>query len=178
MTSPAQSTPTVLDQAQRAPQTVTAAGASLRRLIDGVRWIDTRAVVTRNGLVTEVFRPEWAPDFAVRNAAYCTLIAGAASAWHCHRGQSDLVVPLSGHLKVALYDDRPESPTHRQVDELFVNPARPGALLVPPRVWHGIKNIDAGSSAYVVFNDQPFVHEAPDDWVLPPTTDLIPYRLA
>lgn len=169
---------TVLDRAPRAPQTVRADGSTVRRLIEGARWIDTRAVVTRNGLVTEVFRPEWVEGFAVRNAAYCTLLPGAASAWHCHRGQSDLVVPLSGQLKVALYDDRPESKTHGQVDELFVNPARPGALLVPPGVWHGIKNVDGAGSAYVVFNDQPFVHEAPDDWVLPPTSDLIPYRLA
>jgi len=66
--------------------------------------------------------------------------AGVAKAWHIHRIQTDWWYVACGLLKVALYDTRPESQTHRTTMEILLGEHQPGRVLrVPPGVAHGCK---------------------------------------
>lgn len=148
-----------------------------RRLIEGVAVREVRNVVTGNSVTTELLRPGWLPEgVAMQQAIAVTLLPGAVSAWHQHRGRWDFVFVVAGHLRVVLHDPRAESPTHGQVDVLHLSPARPGLVSIPPWVWHGVQNLAGAPAVFVNFFDRPYDYDDPDEWRLPADTEEIPYR--
>jgi dTDP-4-dehydrorhamnose 3,5-epimerase len=169
----------MLEQARRAPQTVTADWLPVGEApFAGVQVKEIRNVVVRAGVLTECFRPEWFdPPFAARHMIHMALLPGGLSSWHCHRRQSDVIVPVRGQMRVGLYDDRAESATYRAFRMVHVSLARPVAIRVPPQVWHAIRNPASEEAAYVVVNDEVYDYAEPDDWTLPPGSDAIPHRL-
>ena len=50
-------------------------------------------------------------------------------------------------------------------------------LVIPPGVWHSLRNVGPDEGSYIVLNDTLFDYANPDDWVLPPGSDLIPVRM-
>jgi len=169
----------VLDQAQRAPQTVTSDWEPLASIpIQGVQIKEIKNVVIRAGVLVECYRPEWFEDpFLPVHVVYMTLIAGGLTSWHHHRTQRDVIVTVRGQVRLGLFDERPDSPSYGCFKVLHLSEARPTAVRVPPLVWHAIKNPTNEPAAYVVMNDQPYHYEEPDDWTLPPGSNKIPYTL-
>lgn len=167
----------MLKGAVKDKQTVQPDGRIIRDLIDGVQVKDLRNIVTRNGLTTEVYRDEWSLwDGNPRHIIHVTFRAHAISAWHCHERQTDNIFVTDGTLRLALYDDRPESPTRGKLNVIHLSRAAPMLVVVPPMIWHGMKNLEAGVSSMINFFDRPYVYEDPDEWRLPEDTDQIPYR--
>jgi dTDP-4-dehydrorhamnose 3,5-epimerase len=76
---------------------------------------------------------------------------GTIKAFHFHRHQTDLWVPVVGMLQVALVDLRPESPTFGRKNTMYMGSLKPWQLLIPPGVGHGYKVIGerAAMLAYV-----------------------------
>lgn len=132
---------TALHQARCAPQTVSPDWQPVVPLgIQGIQIKEIRNVVIRSGVLTECYRPEWFEDpFDAGHVVYMSLIAGGVSSWHCHRRQRDVIVPVSGQLRLGLYDDRPDSLSYRSFKMLNLSITRPMAVRVPPLVWHAIK---------------------------------------
>lgn len=169
----------MIEGARQAAQTVTADWIPVGPpLFAGVQAKEIRNVVVRSGVLTECFRPEWFdPPFSARHVVHMALMPGGLSAWHCHRRQSDVIVPVRGQLRIGLYDDRPDSPTYKAFRLIHAAVARPVAVRVPPLVWHGIHNPTQDDAAYIVVNDEVYDYADPDDWILPPGSDAIPHRL-
>lgn len=64
-------------------------------------------------------------------------------AWHIHKVQTDWWYVAGGVLKVALYDARPGSRTHKEIMEMTMGDGHPAAVLrIPPGVAHGCKCIN------------------------------------
>jgi dTDP-4-dehydrorhamnose 3,5-epimerase len=148
-----------------------------RDLIAGVQAREVRNVVTSNGITTELFRRDWGiVDYEIPQIIHVALRGGAVSAWHMHQQKTDHLFVVGGHLRIVLYDERTDSPTHGQVDVFHLSPARPQLLVVPPSVWHGVQNLSNDTSTFVNFFDREYDYEDPDDWRLPPDTTEIPYR--
>jgi dTDP-4-dehydrorhamnose 3,5-epimerase len=145
-------------------------------LLDGVRTFEVKNIVTGNGFTTEVFRPDWGvASLPIQHVIHVSLHPGVISAWHQHRIQTDHIFVVSGTLRVVLYDGRDESPTNGGLNVLNVSNVRPTLLVVPPGVWHGVKNIGAGMTSFVNYFDRPYNYEDPDEWRLPRDTPEIPY---
>ncbi|NOZ50324.1 MAG: hypothetical protein GXP37_09810 [Chloroflexi bacterium] len=69
---------------------------------------------------------------------------GVIKAWHVHRYQVDWWYCPIGNIKVALYDTRPDSPTHGELMELYMGDNYPAIVLrIPPGVAHGYKILSA-----------------------------------
>src|SRR5712675_3100678 len=86
----------MLEQARRAPQTVTADWIPVaQQKIAGVQIKEMKNVVIRAGVLTECFRPEWFdPPFHAAHVVYMALTPGGISSWHCHGSQTDVIVPV------------------------------------------------------------------------------------
>lgn len=55
--------------------------------IAGVRTHEMRPIVTGNGVTTELFRKDWGvPTGELMHMIHVSLLPGAVSAWHMHRG--------------------------------------------------------------------------------------------
>jgi dTDP-4-dehydrorhamnose 3,5-epimerase len=79
------------------------------------------------------------------------MYAGVVKAWHIHKKQTDWWYVQSGLIKVALYDTRPDSPTHGQLQEILMGDNQPPIVLkVPPGVAHGCKCISGPAMLFYI----------------------------
>jgi dTDP-4-dehydrorhamnose 3,5-epimerase len=122
-------------------------------LIEGVRlkpydlWPDDR------GYFLEVIRMQqglagaFPPETTQVSAALS--YPATIKAFHFHRLQTDLWVPMLGMFQVALVDLRADSPTFGLKNTLYLGSLRPWQLLIPPGVGHGYKVIGEGPGVLV-----------------------------
>jgi dTDP-4-dehydrorhamnose 3,5-epimerase len=78
-------------------------------------------------------------------------------------------------MKVVLYDGREDSPTYKNIVELFAGEKNPILISVPPGVYHGFKGIGTETAYFLSIPTLPYNYEDPDEYRLPPDTDEIPY---
>jgi dTDP-4-dehydrorhamnose 3,5-epimerase len=106
-----------------------------------------------------------------------TLDPGRVAAWHVHGRTIDRLHVVAGRVRVVLYDAREGSPNFGVVnDDLIFGEHRPATIVVPPGVWHGLKNIGATTAAVVNLVDREYDYATPDHLRLPEDCPQIPYR--
>lgn len=155
----------------RDPQTVVAGGRrSTSPRIAGVRMVDLGNVMTRSGWMVEVFRTDWsaAGSSTVQQVNWVELAPGAVTDWHCHREQTDHLIGVGGNVKLALWDGRDDSPTRGSTDVFRIGAMRPLMIVVPPGIWHGLRNESGAAAGYINVIDRLYNHENPDNWRLTP----------
>ena len=79
---------------------------------------------------------------------------GTIKAFHFHRRQTDVWVPVSGMFQVALVDLREGSPTQGLRNTLYIGSLRPWKVLVPPGVGHGYKVLGREPGVLVYATDR------------------------
>jgi dTDP-4-dehydrorhamnose 3,5-epimerase len=78
-----------------------------------------------------------------------------------------------GNIKFVLYDDRANSLTRGEVQEIFMGPDNYCLVTVPPLVWNGFKGI--GKEMAIVANCTSIPHRPDGIDRLDPFDPLIPY---
>jgi dTDP-4-dehydrorhamnose 3,5-epimerase len=149
------------------------------RLIDGARLREVKHVPKRDGHLVEIFRSDWRLDEGgVDQVFRIVLFPGAVNAWHGHEATTDRLFVSDGLVQVVLYDSRPASPTRGLVCELRLGELRPALLVVPPRVWHGVKNVGPRPACLLNLVDRAYRYDDPDHWRLPWDSPEVPFRFA
>lgn len=147
-----------------------------QELLEGVHVRDVRHVMKDSGYLTEVYRRDWGVGTGVIDQVFqVVLLPGAISAWHAHRTTTDRLFVVSGTQKVVLYDGRETSRTAGRLNVFRMGELRPALVLIPPGVWHGLKNIGDGASAVMNLVDSAYDYEDPDHWRAPADTPDIPF---
>lgn len=142
------------------------AGASTthrRGPVDGVVVSPLRRVDTERGHLLEIARrdDQWFVDFG---QVYATsTLPGVIKAWYRHQAQDDTLTVLTGTALIALYDDRPASPTYGNVQVEEIGRDAPRCIVVPRLVWHGFQAISAEPIVLVHVNSEPFEFDEPDE---------------
>jgi dTDP-4-dehydrorhamnose 3,5-epimerase len=166
----------VLRGAKKDPQLITSSWCTLQELIAGVALRQVANVPGNRGVLTEIFRPEWDPSGGpVGQIFQVRLFPAAISAWHCHLTAVDRLFIGVGHVRVVLYDARPESATHGRINEFHLGESRSGLLIVPPQVWHGVQNVGGVPALLLNAPTRPYDYEDPDHYRLPANTPEIPF---
>ena len=100
---------------------------------------------------------------------------GAIKAWKRHKKQTqNLVVPF-GKIRLAIYDDRQMSSTHRKIIEYEVGrPEHYRLIHIPPMLWYGFQGIGHQTSLIANCTDQP--HNPEETESLPANSEHIPYQ--
>ena len=167
-----------LEAASKDTATVAADGSSLEALIDGVEVRRAQTHADERGTLTEIFDPRW--EFTDDPLVYvylATLRTEQIRGWVVHLLQNDRLFAYAGVLKIALYDARIDSPTHGLVNVFHLGSHDPTLLSIPAGVYHGVRNVGSDEGAFVNLPSQPYQHDDPDKYRLPPDNDVIPYRL-
>lgn len=161
---------------ERDPQTVTAGGGRAKAPnIFGVQVHELGNVLTRSGFMTEIFRTDWpAIGISVRQINWVQLNPGAVTDWHAHAKQTDHLIGVGGNIRLALWDGRESSPTHGATDLVRIGALRPVLVIVPPGVWHGLRNESGEPAGYINAIDELYEHDNPDNWRLSPRSVDIP----
>jgi dTDP-4-dehydrorhamnose 3,5-epimerase len=143
-------------------------------VIDGVIVTPLRQICDERGKVMHMLRAT-DPHFQSFGEIYFSCIyPGAIKAWHIHKKMTLNYAVPHGRIKFVLYDDRPNSPTKGELQELFLGVDNYCLVTVPPMVWNGFKGI--GTEPAVVANCASIPHDPTEIERMDPFTDHIAYQ--
>jgi len=145
-------------------------------MIKGVQVTPLRQILDERGKVMHMLKVG-DPEFQQFGEVYFSCVnPGAIKGWHIHKEMTLNYAVPHGHIKFVLYDDRPESPTHGEIQELFLGPDNYCLVTVPPMVWNGFKGI--GTEMAIVANCATIPHSSDEIDRRDPFDSSIPYDWA
>lgn len=89
---------------------------------------------------------------------FSMMYPGVIKAWHRHRQQTDFWICAAGHLKVGIHRD-PDA----QSWLMIIGEKRPGALIIPPTLWHGAATVGPDPAGLLYYVSHAFNPQAPDE---------------
>ena len=144
-------------------------------LISGVTLTKLNQFSNEHGALLHMLRCDAAEFTRFGECYFAEMLPGAIKTWKRHRIQTqNLAVPV-GRIRMVIYDDRDESVTRRQLQELEVG--RPDAYLlvqIPPGLWYGFACI--GDTPALLVNCTDFPHDPTESEQSPPNSLIIPYQ--
>jgi len=113
-------------------------------MIKGVKIIELNTHKDERGFFREIVRfPEQFKGIPVGQLSHSQVNEGVIKAWHGHVYQYQWNYVVKGQIQVALYDDRKDSPTHKETIEFVAGDGvQPIAYFFPPGIFHGYKCIN------------------------------------
>ncbi len=138
-----------------------------RATIEGVIVRELVVHLDGRGEVTELWSRPWMKDGLgqVEHLYQSATDYGVVKCWHLHDVHTDHFTVTRGKLQVSIVDLRPESPTFRHVNRLFLGTLRPRLVKIPPRIMHGWKALSAPE--VLVVNGQSHVYDPADEFKFP-----------
>lgn len=145
-------------------------------MIEGVVVTPLRQILDERGKIMHMLK-QGDDVFQKFGEIYFSCIhPGAIKGWHIHKEMTLNYAVPHGLIKFVLYDDRPDSSTRGEVQEVFMGPDNYCLVTVPPKVWNGFKGI--GSEMAIVANCATMQHSAEEIDRLDPFDSAIPYDWA
>jgi len=142
-------------------------------MIDGVLIHPLKQTPDERGKIMHMLRCD-DPHFERFGEIYFSVVnPGVVKGWHLHREMTLNYAVVSGMIKLVLFDDRPDSQTRGNLQELFIGEANYVLVRIPPGIWNGFKGI--GIVPAIIANCATLPHK-PDEIVrLDPFNNSIPY---
>ncbi len=142
-------------------------------MIDGVRVIPLKQIPDERGKIMHMLRNDADGFLGFGEIYFSCIYPGAIKGWHIHKKMVlNYAVPF-GHIKFVLYDNRPESSTQGELQEIFLGPDNYCLVTVPPMVWNGFKGI--GTDMAIVANCSSIPHDSTEIDRMDPFDPSIPY---
>jgi len=142
-------------------------------LIDGVQVHQLGQIPDERGKVMHMLRRD-DPHFQEFGEIYFSMInPGAIKGWHLHKKMVLNYACIVGMIKLVLYDDRENSISRGELQEIFIGESNYALVRIPANVWNGFKGIS--SSSAIVANCATQVHETEEIIRLDPLDNQIPY---
>lgn len=129
-------------------------------MIEGVEIISLRTFLDERGLVRHMLRCTDTYFKQFGEIYFSVIFPGAIKGWHVHRKMELNYAVVSGNIKLVLYDAREDSPTHGELQEIFMGEDNYVLAKVPPYVVNGFKAI--GNEKAIVANCATIPHD-PDE---------------
>lgn len=142
-------------------------------MIAGVKITPLRQISDERGKVMHMLRCDSELFQEFGEIYFSCIYPGAIKGWHIHKRMIlNYAVPF-GHIKFVLYDDRADSPTKGEIQEIFLGPDNYLLVTVPPLIWNGFKGI--GLEMAIVANCASIPHHPEEIDRLDPFDKHIPY---
>lgn len=124
-------------------------------MIEGVKITSRRIIRDERGKIMHIMKSS-DDQFNTFGEVYCsTVYPGIVKGWHLHKKMTLNYVVLKGNIKFVLYDDRPDSVTYQQIQEIIIGENQYVMVTVPPYVWNGFKGIGTEEAFVINFTDIP-----------------------
>lgn len=142
-------------------------------MINGVIITPLRQILDERGKVMHMIRND-SPAYEYFGEIYFSCVfPGAIKGWHLHKKMILNYAVPHGRIKLVLYDDRKDSPTRGELEEIFLGPDNYCLVTIPPMVWNGFKGI--GTETAIVANCASIPHDPEEIERLDPFDPRIPY---
>ena len=119
--------------------------------IHGVHVVPLKSFADDRGYFFESYRRTWVPGVRDMVQGNCSFSKkGVLRGLHYHLKQADFWVVPKGHVRAALYDLRPSSPTRGNAQVLEMGEPSPVGLYIPKGVAHGFLALTDSFMTYLV----------------------------
>ena len=142
-------------------------------MIEGVRIKPLQQIVDERGKVMHMLKVGDSAFQQFGEIYFSCVNPGAIKGWHIHQKMTLNYAVPHGHIKFVLYDDRPDSPSRGEIEELFLGPDNYCLVTVPPNIWNGFKGI--GDEMAIVANCATIPHDPEEIDRCDPFDASIPY---
>jgi len=143
-------------------------------MIDGVIITPLKQIPDERGKIMQMLRCD-SKNFKTFGEIYFSCIyPGAVKAWHLHKEMELNYAVVFGNIKLVLFDDRKDSKTNGELQEIFIGQENYSLVTIPPLVWNGFKGI--GTQTVIIANCSTIPHNPNEIMRLEPTTPKIPYN--
>ena len=142
-------------------------------MINGVQVIPLRQISDERGKIMHMLRADAAHFSAFGEIYFSAVHPGAIKGWHIHKTMTLNYAVPHGKVKLVLFDDRANSSTKGQINELFLGPDNYNLVVIPPLVWNGVKGV--GVETALIANCASIPHDPNEIERISPFSDRIPY---
>ncbi len=127
--------------------------------IQGVLITPKRKIFDDRGGIFHMLRRD-DPEFKQFGEIYFSQIyAGVVKAWHLHSKMILNYLLVTGSVRIALFDDRKDSPTRGQHQEIVLHEQDSKLVTIPPGVWNGFKGLGTAHSLIANCATEPHTRE-------------------
>ena len=145
-------------------------------MIESVKVIPLKKICDERGMIMHMLRSD-EPHFEKFGEIYfATAYPGAVKGWHEHTKQTQFYAVIKGMIKLVLYDNRPNSPTHKELMEIFTGEGNYQLIKIPAGVINGYKTISTETA--IIANCATLPHEPDEMLRYDPHGDKVPYKWA
>jgi len=145
------------------------------KLIDGVVLKELKPILDERGYLQECFRSDWLMYNKFGQAYITVAFPNIVKAWHYHKIQTDNMVCIAGNAKLVLFDDRKDSITKNEINEIFFGEKKPLLVSIPHHIWHGFKAMGGKRAMILNCPTDLYNYSTPDEFRLPYDTEEINY---
>lgn len=143
-------------------------------MIDGVIVTALKQMLDERGKVMHMLRNDEEHFIDCGEIYFSCVYPQAIKGWHIHKKMTLNYAVVSGIIKFVLYDDREDSPTRGETQEIFMGPDNYCLVTVPPMIWNGFKGL--GNEMSIVANCASIPHDPAEIDRLDPMCKEIPYN--
>lgn len=105
---------------------------------------------------------------------FSTVYPGVVKGWHLHEETYLNYAVIKGMIKLVLFDDRENSSTKGEIQEIYIGEQNYCLVQIPPKVWNGFKGI--GNTEAIVANCATIPHDPDEIERMDPLKNSIPYN--
>ena len=115
-------------------------------MIDGVKTTPLKQIVDERGKIMHMMKKDSEIFEKFGEIYFSTVNPGFIKAWHLHKEATLNYACVKGKVKLVLLDDRKDSSTFGQYQELMLSPKDYFLVTIPPFIWNGFKGLDDSES--------------------------------
>ncbi len=143
--------------------------------IAGVQVVPLQRIPDERGTIYHMLKRTDAHFVEFDEIYFASIYKDVIKGWHRHQVMTLNYACIWGRIKLALFDDRPDSPTRGQLMERFLGPDDYSLVVIPPMIWTGLKGM---SEVAIVANCASHPHDPARSERISPFSDRIPYDWA
>ncbi|HLG68810.1 MAG TPA: dTDP-4-dehydrorhamnose 3,5-epimerase family protein [Chloroflexota bacterium] len=145
-------------------------------MIAGVQVVPLRRIPDERGTILHMLKRTDAHFREFGEIYFTTVYKDVVKGWHKHREMTLNYACIQGRIKLALFDERTDSGTAGECQEVFLGPDDYSLVVIPPGIWTGFKGM---SDPYaIVANCCTHPHDPSLSTRLDPFNNHIPYDWA
>ncbi|MBI4276786.1 dTDP-4-dehydrorhamnose 3,5-epimerase family protein [Candidatus Uhrbacteria bacterium] len=132
-------------------------------MIQGIQIKKITTHADDRGFFREVVRTDESLLAAIKQVSVTVTYPGVIKAFHWHKRQDDFWYVIEGMVRVGLYDQRTDSPTHGEKNVFVIGEDNPIGILIPRGVVHGYQVLGVKPICLVYCTTECYDPKNPDE---------------
>tara|TARA_B110000438_G_C15719355_1_gene609070 strand:- start:574 stop:1014 length:441 start_codon:yes stop_codon:yes gene_type:complete len=124
-------------------------------MIEGIQIIKKKVISDDRGKILHMLRSDEKNFTKFGEIYFSYAYPKKIKAWHLHKKMTLNYVAAFGKIKIVLYDDRAESKTKGEIQEIFLSNENHELISIPPMIWNGFASADDNVAVLANCSDIP-----------------------